>query len=220
MKAKGKDNVRVGSGLSCYRGSVHPEQRVTPPSSAPGTTLRSQHPATTTLTWVWGICAPSGLFCASVSKAGPQGSFPLCYFSLGEVSEQPSSLGRQGICTPHVSSHTGGHRVMDPKDNRHLTSGILSDSVLCISQEADFNLSSLPVIDGKWSEVAQSCPTLGDPMDCCPPGSSVHGISQETVLEWVAIPFSRGSSQPMDRIWVFCIAGRHFTFWAHQGGPW
>lgn len=38
---------------------------------------------------------------------------------------------------------------MDPKDNRHLTSGILPDSVLCISQEADFNLSSLPVIDGK-----------------------------------------------------------------------
>ena len=44
------------------------------------------------------------------------------------------------------------------------------------------------------SEVAQSCPTLGDPMDCSPPGSSVHGIFQARILEWVAISFSRGSS--------------------------
>ena len=44
------------------------------------------------------------------------------------------------------------------------------------------------------SEVAQSCPTLSDPMDCSPPGSFVHGIFQARVLEWVAISFSRGSS--------------------------
>ena len=44
------------------------------------------------------------------------------------------------------------------------------------------------------SEVAQSCPTLCDPVDCSPPGSSVHGIPQARVLEWVAISFSRGSS--------------------------
>ena len=42
------------------------------------------------------------------------------------------------------------------------------------------------------SEVSQSCPTLCDPMDCSPPGSSVHGISQARILEWVAISFSRG----------------------------
>ena len=46
------------------------------------------------------------------------------------------------------------------------------------------------------SEVAQSCPTLCDPMDCSLPGSSVHGILRARVLEWVAISFSRGSSQP------------------------
>ena len=40
------------------------------------------------------------------------------------------------------------------------------------------------------SEVAQSCPTLSDPMDCSPPGSSVHGILQARVLEWAAIAFS------------------------------
>ena len=46
------------------------------------------------------------------------------------------------------------------------------------------------------SESAQSCPTLLDPMDCSPPGSSVHGILQARILEWVAISFSRGSSRP------------------------
>ena len=45
---------------------------------------------------------------------------------------------------------------------------------------------------------SRSCLTLCDPMDCSPPGSSVCGILQERILEWVAIPFSRGSSQPRD----------------------
>ena len=46
----------------------------------------------------------------------------------------------------------------------------------------------------KESEVTQSCPTLWDPIDCCLPGSSVHGIFQAKVLKWVAISFARGSS--------------------------
>ena len=58
----------------------------------------------------------------------------------------------------------------------------------------------------KWSEVAQSCPTLCDPMDCSLPGS-IHEIFQARILEWVAISFSRGSSRPRDRTWVFHIAG-------------
>ena len=61
------------------------------------------------------------------------------------------------------------------------------------------------------SEVAQSCPTLWDPMDCSLSGSSVHGIFQARVLERIAISFSRGSSRPRDQIWVFCLAGRFFT---------
>ena len=58
--------------------------------------------------------------------------------------------------------------------------------------------------------LAQSRLTLCDPMDCCPPGSSVYGILQARILEWVAIPFSRGSSQPRDRTWVSCIVDRFF----------
>ena len=63
------------------------------------------------------------------------------------------------------------------------------------------------------SEVTQSCLTLSDPMDCSLPDFSVHGIFQARVLEWVAISFSRGSSQPKDRTRVSCVAGR-FTLWA------
>ena len=46
--------------------------------------------------------------------------------------------------------------------------------------------------------VLQQCLTPCDPMDCSPPGSSVHGILQARILEWVAIPFFKGSSQPRD----------------------
>ena len=63
-------------------------------------------------------------------------------------------------------------------------------------------------------KVPQSCPTLCDPMDSSLPGSSDHGILQLRILEWVAIPFSRGSSRWRDWTWVSCIASRFFTIWA------
>ena len=64
------------------------------------------------------------------------------------------------------------------------------------------------------SGVVQSCPTLCDPVDCSPPGSSVHGIFQAVVLEWAAISFSRGSSWPRDQTQVSHIVDRCFTIWA------
>ena len=64
------------------------------------------------------------------------------------------------------------------------------------------------------TEVAQLCPTLRNPMDCSPPDSSVHGIFQAWILEWVTISFSRGSSWPRDRTRVSRIVGRCFTVWA------
>ena len=60
-----------------------------------------------------------------------------------------------------------------------------------------------------YCEIVQSWPTLCDPMD-----GTVHGILQSRTLEWVAIPFSRGSSQPRDWVQVSCISGRFFTSWA------
>ena len=73
------------------------------------------------------------------------------------------------------------------------------------------------------SEVAQSCPTLFDPMYCSLPGSSVHGILQARIPEWIAISFSRGSSQPRDR--TPCLL--HLLHWqadslplCHRGSLW
>ena len=60
-------------------------------------------------------------------------------------------------------------------------------------------------------EVAQPCPTLCSPTDCSLPGSSVHGIFQTRILEWVAVSFSRGPSRPRDRTWVFHFVGRRFS---------
>ena len=63
-------------------------------------------------------------------------------------------------------------------------------------------------------KVAQSCPALWDPMDY-----TVHGILQARILDWVAFPFSRGSSQPRDRTQVSQIAGGFFTSWATRKAP-
>ena len=57
----------------------------------------------------------------------------------------------------------------------------------------------------------QLCPTLWDPMDCCPPGSSVHGILQARILEWFVMPFSTGSSPPRDGTHLSCISCGFFT---------
>ena len=56
-------------------------------------------------------------------------------------------------------------------------------------------------------------------MDCSWLGSCVHGISKARILEWVAIPFSRGSSWPRDQTWVSCAAGRLFAIWATREAP-
>ena len=62
--------------------------------------------------------------------------------------------------------------------------------------------------------VTQSCPTLCSPINCSPPGSFVHGILQARILEWVALPFARGSSQIKDRTWVSHTESTFFTIWA------
>ena len=59
--------------------------------------------------------------------------------------------------------------------------------------------------------LTQSCLTLYDPMDCSPPGSSVHGILQARILEWVAISFSRWSARPRERTCISCIGSRFST---------
>ena len=72
----------------------------------------------------------------------------------------------------------------------------------------------LPWYEDLKFKVAQSCPTLCYPVYCSPPGSSVHGIFQARIMEWVAISFSRGSSQPRDWTQFSRIAGRCFNLCA------
>ena len=74
-------------------------------------------------------------------------------------------------------------------------SGVLSPSPLTLADIITTSAKSL-----------QSCPTICDPLDCSPLGSSVHGILQARTLEWVAMPSSRGSSQPRDQTQVSHIA--------------
>ena len=64
------------------------------------------------------------------------------------------------------------------------------------------------------AKVTDSCPTLCNPMD-----STGHGILQAKILEWVAFPFSRGSSQPRERTQVSCIVGGFFTSWTTREAP-
>ena len=74
----------------------------------------------------------------------------------------------------------------------------------------------------KWREVkvAQPCQNLCNPRDCVPPGSSVHGIFQARILDWVAISFFRGSSQSRDWSWVSCIGGRVSAIWVTGEALW
>ena len=86
--------------------------------------------------------------------------------------------------------------------------------VIPISETENCLIAILIITIHKWSEVAQSCPTPCNPMDCSLPGSSVHGIFQARILEWVAISFSRRSFQPRDWTRVSHIVDRRLTIWA------
>ena len=66
----------------------------------------------------------------------------------------------------------------------------------------------------------KSCPTLCNPMDCRPPGSSDHGISQARILEWTDISFSRGSSLFRNEIQASCTGSQILHHWSRHGSPW
>ena len=97
--------------------------------------------------------------------------------------------------------------------------GVCVWSIKYIFQHLVFSPAFLAKV--RVSEVCQSCPTLCDPMDCSLPGSSLHGILQARVLEWIAIChfLLRGSSQPRDQTRVSRIPGRCFNFWATREVP-
>ena len=93
-------------------------------------------------------------------------------------------------CNPHTPAYTSAPSLMQ-------CTGDFSHRLTC---------TMLAVV-----LVTQLCPILCDPTDCTLPGSSVYGILQARILEWIAIPFSRGSFRPRDQTRIACIAGRFFT---------
>ena len=101
-------------------------------------------------------------------------------------------------------------RITEKKRERTQIINIRNNTGIIITDP----MGIIRIIKKERRSVSHLCPTLCDPMDCSLPGSSVHGISQARILQWVAIFFSRGSSQPRDQTWVSWIAGRFFTIWA------
>ena len=99
--------------------------------------------------------------------------------------------------------------LYDPKQNVLKVLSFLDSPVLSHHSSSSKNLLPLEV----EVLVAQLCSTLWDPMDHSPPGFSVYRISQARILEWVAIFFSRRSSQLRDQTQAFCIEGRLLTIW-------
>ena len=126
----------------------------------------------------------------------------MCMFLLAQVGRCiPSLLENNTKCRRY---HYCRNDYLNLKNNVEM-----DDTSITLAQ-CDFFI----ILKWSESEVSQSCLTLCNSLDCSLPGSSVNGIFQARVLEWVAIFFSRESSQPRDGSWVSCIAGRHFTIWA------
>ena len=124
------------------------------------------------------------------------------------ASRCPSSTGNLCCAYPRMVS-SGVHRVLAHVLAHPGSPGAWSPVSHWLTRTCDaFRVVVL---------VAQLCPTLCDPIDCSPPASSVHGTLQAGILEWVAIPFSRGPSPLRDRTQISCTAGRFFTVWATRG---
>ena len=106
-------------------------------------------------------------------------NFLNCFWALNNVYMYAAAaaklLSRVRLC---ATPETAAHQAPRPWDSPGKNTGVGCHLLLqCMKVKSEI-------------EVAQSCPTLSDPMDCSPPGSSVHGIFQARTLEWVAISFS------------------------------
>ena len=128
----------------------------------------------------------------------PPASDKSCYSfgSLGDVLKHMMALSTFHYCTLRKS----------------LIKNMINPSKWIITLQAErtflvmlFELHSDGESESVRVFIPQPCPTLCNPMDYSPPGSSVQWISQARILEWVAIPFSRGSSWPRDQSWISCI---------------
>ena len=151
----------------------------------------------------------------SLQPHGPQHTRPSCSFTISR--SLPRSMSLQQWYHPAISSSDA---LFSFCPQSFPASGTFPMSQLFVADDQNTGTSA-----STWKLcevcvlVAQSYPTLCDPMYWRPPGSSVHGILQTRILEWVAIFFSRGSSWSKDQTQVSCVAGGFFTIWATREAP-
>ena len=117
---------------------------------------------------------------------------------LKQQPPHPALLRLDTFLAPHVVG--GGCQQCRPPPSQHPIPGLPRESWVPLELGPSPSPGSRTVL----CLVPELCPTLCNPMDCSPPGSSVHGVLQARVLEWVAISFSRGSSQSRDQSRVCC----------------
>ena len=160
---------------------------------------------------------------------------PPVYFKWGSWGSEKWTLWVKPLALSLAASMLTGKQVMGGKGSSSLAFACLPYQIVAASppgrsdslqwQEFKKGRSSFLLVEETSVHiflkvlVAQSCLTLSDPMDCSLPGSSVHGILQARILEWITIPFSRVSSWPRDQPAVSCTAGRFFTVWAKRETP-
>ena len=178
---------------------------------------------------VWAVAADWGTLTGQPPRVWDSGVvFASCMGAqtLSSLERGPSQVTRHCLlpanscypspCLPSGRSHgqdgnpgsRHGSPGWDLSPKWDSSSVLLSKFILDIS-EYSTSPQVYPILTISEVKVTQSCPTLCLPMDYI-----VHGIVQARTLEWVALPSSRGSSQPRDRTQVSCIAGRFFTSWA------
>ena len=132
--------------------------------------------------------------------------FPLVFLWLKstQLSSQIALTDTTKMVLPCAHAHTHTHTHARALPGTHLSWSY---------GESPFSITTIFYAD-IHAQSLQSCPALCDLMDYRPPSFSVHGILQARILEWVAMPSSRRSSQPRDQTCIsciFCIAGRFFT---------
>ena len=114
-------------------------------------------------------------------------------------------------CTSHFHDYRG---CVSPPSARYLIQKVQNKTKVWLNSNRESDVMGQVLSVSSCHQVcvlvAQSCPTLCDPMDCNPQGSSVHEIFQARILEWVAISFSGGSSQSRDRTQVSYTAGKFY----------
>ena len=162
------------------------------------------------LSWRVGLLGDSPVTCKSRGWGKCQIAHwrNACVCDMGEQETWAGAIDHQPTSSPAQSLHITGE---------------VTWGVTWHGQVPDF----ISARDGDTSYISyfcecptlQSSPTLSDLADHSLSSSSVHGILQARILEWVVMPSSRQSSWPRDWIWVFCIAGRFFTMWATREVP-